>query len=282
MTAPLTVVSPGVLTTVQDAGRLGFAHLGVPVSGAADVRSLEAANLLVGNPAHTPALECLGGGLEMLVSERTVLAVAGASVVVHVGGVPAPFGRPFAAAPGQRVSLSAVRSGARVYLAVAGGVAVETVLGSSATDTLSGLGPPPLHAGDQIGIGSGDGSVVGRREAIPPRAPVTSLRVEPGPRGDWFAPDALARLASHDYEVSPDSNRVGVRLVGTPIHPVVDDQLPSEGMVRGAVQIPPSGQPIVFGPDHPTTGGYPVLAVLVDPDEVGQLLPGARIGFVLV
>ncbi len=282
MTGALTIVSPGPLTTVQDAGRHGWAHLGVPPSGAADAGSLHAANRLVGNAPGSAALECLGGSLELVASERSVLAVTGAAAAVHVGGVAAPFGRGFVAGAGQRVSIGPVRSGARVYVAVAGGVDVPHVLGSAATDTLSGLGPAPLSAGGEIRIGHGGVPAPTASRPVAPRAPVTTLAVVPGPRVDWFASDALDVLTTGTYEVSTDSNRVGVRLHGTAVRPVVESQLPSEGMVRGAVQIPPSGQPIVFGPDHPTTGGYPVLAVVLDPDDVGQLLPGARIGFVLV
>lgn len=282
MTALLTVASPGPLTTVQDGGRPGWSHLGVPPSGAADAGALAAANRLAGNAPSAAALECLGGGLELTVSERSVLAVTGAAVAVHVGGVPAPFGRGFVAGAGQRVSLGPVRSGARAYVAVAGGVDVTHVLGSAATDTLSGLGPAPLRAGDELRIGDGGVTAPTASRPVAPRAPVSTLGVVPGPRLDWFAADALETLMSTPYEVSADSNRVGVRLSGAPVRQVVDDQLPSEGMVRGAVQIPPSGQPIVFGPDHPTTGGYPVVAVVVDADDVGQLMPGARLRFVLV
>jgi biotin-dependent carboxylase-like uncharacterized protein len=171
--------------------------------------------------------------------------------------------------------------GARVYVAVAGGVVVDPVLGSRATDTLSGLGPAVVRVGDLLPVGPGRGPVTGAE--APPGAvggPVV-LRCRPGPRVDWFTGEALRTLAAAPYVVHADSDRVGLRLTGPALDRARPDELPSEGLVLGAVQVPADGQPLVFLNDHPTTGGYPVVAV-VHPDDVprcAQVLPGDVVRF---
>jgi biotin-dependent carboxylase-like uncharacterized protein len=173
--------------------------------------------------------------------------------------------------------------GLRSYLAVRGGIAVPPVLGSRSTDQLSGIGPAPLRAGDLLPVGG-----LGREAAQPWPEPARAwpaadrpavLRVLPGPRPEWFAPDALAGIAGATYTVTPASNRVALRLDGPPVPRVDRGELPSEGLVRGAVQVPPDGRPVVFGADHPVTGGYPVVAVVLprDLDLAAQLPPGAQV-----
>ncbi|WP_049575399.1 biotin-dependent carboxyltransferase family protein, partial [Nonomuraea sp. SBT364] len=183
---------------------------------------------------------------------------------------------------GGEVALGAPVWGLRTYLAVRGGVAVEPVLGSRSTDSLSGLGPPPLAAGTVLPVGGADGlAEVGVDLAPLPGPGPAVLRVWPGPRDDWFAEGALASLCGGPYVVSQDSNRVGVRLRGAELARSRKGELPSEGMVTGAVQVPPSGQPIVFLADHPPTGGYPVIAVVREADlgVAAQVRPGDVVRF---
>lgn len=276
----LRVLRPGPLTTVQDEGRGGLASIGVSPSGAADRRSYRLANRLAGNASGAAALEVTGGGL-VLRAEHDVLAA--------VTGAPCPGAPQNASAwlrAGDELSLGTPERGLRTYVAVRGGLDVAPVLGSCSTDVLSGLGPPRLRAGDVLRAG--------RAAAEPPPvdvAPVppvgaaagetVTVRVLPGPRRDWFTPDAWTRLTDARYRVASDTNRVGVRLDGPVLQRSVTGELPSEGIVRGAVQVPSSGQPLVFLADHPTTGGYPVLAYVVDTDAdlVAQLRPGDAVRF---
>lgn len=284
MTVTLTVVDPGPLTTVQDQGRRGFAHLGVPRSGALDGAAARYANRLVGNPEDAAVLETTLGGVELRVDGPTVAAVAGAAAPVTVDGRPRPFAEPVRLRAGQTLAVGGAASGLRSYVAFSGGVDVDPVLGSRSTDTLSGLGPAPLTAGTRLALGRPAGDPHPVDVPVVLRHPETvRLRLHPGPRLDWFAEDALARLAGESYTVSTRSNRVGVRLEGDPLPRRHRSELPSEGMVLGAVQVPASGQPVVFLNDHPTTGGYPVVGV-VSPDDLGacaQLRPGNTVRFVL-
>ena len=276
----LTVHAAGPLTTVQDRGRFGLAHLGVPRAGPLDRPAAELANRLVGNGADAALLEVTGGGLVLTTDAGAWVAVTGAAVPVEVDGAPRGLLRAEWVPAGGRLRLGAPATGVRSYLAVAGGVDVAPVLGSRATDTLAWVGPPRVEDGTTLPVGSPPGPPAPLdTPRTPRRGPV---RVWPGPRADWFADDALARLCVAPYVVGADSNRVGLRLEGEPPGRVRDDELASEGMVLGAVQVPPGGQPVVFLADHPPTGGYPVLAV-VHPDDLwqcGQLRPGEQLRFV--
>jgi biotin-dependent carboxylase-like uncharacterized protein len=276
----LTVELAGPLTTVQDRGRTGLAHLGVPRAGPLDRPAAELANRLVGNGADAALLEVTWGGLELTTDHGVWLAVTGADVPVEVDG--AERGRNGAEwlPAGGRLRLGPPAHGVRSYVAVAGGIDVTPVLGSRSTDTLAWVGPPRVADGTTLPVGSPAASPAALDTPRPP-AP-GPLRVSPGPRVAWFGDDALERLCAAPYVVTADSNRVGLRLDGDPPARVRDDELPSEGMVLGAVQVPPGGQPVVFLADHPTTGGYPVLAV-VHPDDLwqcGQLRPGEELRFV--
>ena len=170
--------------------------------------------------------------------------------------------------------------GVRSYLAVRGGITVEPVLGSRATDLLSGIGPAALRPGDELPVGH-PGPPLPGVDLAPPHQPRKALAITPGPRRDWFSDQAWTDLVHQPWTVSPDGNRVGVRLRGRPAGPAVTDELPSEGLVRGAVQVPASGEPLIFLADHPVTGGYPVIAVLTDraADHAAQLRPGDRVRF---
>ncbi len=278
----IEVVRAGVLATVQDLGRPGLAALGVPVSGAADAAAFTLANRLVGNAEGAAGLELTFGGALLRFARSAWIAVTGAPAPWTLDGRPSPVNAPCFVPAGAVVDVGVPARGLRTYLAVRGGIAVEPVLGSRATDLLSGLGPPPLAPGTRLPVGKEAGEFPRVDVAPvpePPDEPV--LRVLPGPRDDWFAPDALALLTGSRYEVTSRSNRVGVRLAGPALTRVREGELPSEGMVTGALQIPPDGRPILFLTDHPTTGGYPVLAVVTTRDLplAAQLRPGDPLRF---
>ncbi|VVJ15250.1 Allophanate hydrolase 2 subunit 2 (EC [Amycolatopsis camponoti] len=271
----LEVVRPGFTTTVQDLGRPGHAALGVGRSGAADRASFRLANRLVGNPADAAALEVTLGGLVLRASAVTTVAVTGALCPVSPGGMNAPM----TLWPGDELVLGTASHGLRCYVAVRGGIDVTPVLGSRSTDTLGKLGPPPLAAGMLLPVGTPGAFPVAdlAPRAALPAAPV--LRVTPGPRRDWFtSPDDLLSTV---YTVSPDSDRVGIRLTGPPLSRAREGELPSEACVPGSVQVPPSGRPILFHADSPTTGGYPVIAVVEedDLDVAAQLRLGQTVSF---
>src|SRR3954470_12449468 len=235
----------GPLTTVQDLGRPGFAHLGVPRSGALDADALRSANRLVGNDDGTAGLETTLGGCAVRPGRDAVVAVTGAAARVRVDRVEVPFGAAVAVSTGSVLDVGAARGGVRSYLAFDGGVAVEAVLGSRSTDTLSGLGTPKLTDGMTAPLGApGAASASRSGETVPASAAGTDLLVLLGPRDDWFA-DATALFAA-EWTVTPMSNRVGLRLSGPALTRAVQGELPSEGVVLGAVQVPADGQPIVF------------------------------------
>lgn len=278
----IEILRPGPFTTVQDLGRPGRAALGVGCSGAADRASLRLANRLVGNVEGAAALELTYGGLCARFGAAAVVALTGAPCPVTVGGRMAGMDGPIAVRAGQELVVGMPTAGLRTYVAVRGGIGVPAVLGSRSTDTLSGIGPPVPQPGTRLPVG-GQGAGFPNVDLAPRRAleaePVLQLR--PGPREDWFEPGALAALCSSAYEVGAQSNRIGVRLGGRVLRRAAAGELASEGVVRGALQVPPDGLPIVFLADHPVTGGYPVIAVLDDAgvDRAGQLRPGDRVRF---
>ncbi|MET8411240.1 biotin-dependent carboxyltransferase family protein [Streptomyces sp. NPDC005195] len=281
----LSVARAGALTTVQDQGRPGHAHLGVPRSGALDAPAAALANRLVGNPVEAAVLETTLDGCALRPRSPVTMAVTGAPCPVAVDGRPAPWGAPVRVPAGALLDVGAARAGLRSYVAVSGGVAVEPVLGSRSTDLLSGLGPPPLTDGTVLPLGH-PGHVPARVDVVPHPGPPAELvlRVTPGPRDDWFTASALRTLTTAAYRVSSASNRIGLRTQGPPLERAVSGELPSEGMVLGAVQVPPDGRPVVFLADHPTTGGYPVIAVVraADLSAAAQAVAGTPVRFLVV
>lgn len=274
----IDVVRAGPLTTVQDLGRSGFAHLGVPRSGALDPAALRHANRLVGNLDGAAALETTLGGCAVRLRRAAVVAVTGAAARVRVDRAEVAFGAAVEVAAGSVLDVGAARGGVRSYLAFAGGVAVVAVLGSRSTDTLSGLGPPKLADGMTLPLGdAGPGSPVPAGTEAERGGGDPELLVRLGPRDDWFADAAV--LFAAGWTVTPLSNRVGLRLTGPPLDRVVHRELPSEGVVLGAIQVPADGQPLVFLADHPTTGGYPVIGVVDDVTPLAQARPGATVRF---
>ncbi|HEX2357186.1 MAG TPA: biotin-dependent carboxyltransferase family protein [Micromonosporaceae bacterium] len=278
----IEVLRAGPLTTVQDSGRPGWAHLGVPRSGALDQPALVLANRLVGNPDGAAGLESTLTGCAVRVRSARTVAVTGALAAVRVAGRAVEPAVPVPVSAGDVVEVGPARIGVRSYLAFGGGIMVESVLGSRSTDILSGLGPRPLRDGDLLPLGR-PGPAPSTLDAVPAALAAVELRlrVRLGPRADLFTAEALARLLAEAYTVTPVSNRVGTRLAGPALTRADAAELPPEGIVLGAVQVPPNGQPLVFLADHPTTGGYPVVAV-VDAAGVAALAqarPGATVTF---
>lgn len=287
--AAVEVVRPSLQLLVQDAGRPGHAALGVSASGAADRTALRDANRAVGNAPSAAALESAGGAA-LRFRGAGVAAVTGAIgelVLTDAAGVTrtVAHGVPFATFDGDELQLGHPVRGIRYVIGMRGGAATASALGSRATDTLAGLGPAPLTAGDVVGIGDQavravDDLAVPR--ALPASGELVELDITLGPRDDWFTPEALTVLTGQEWQVTSRSDRVGVRLHGErPLERAVGGELPSEGAVTGALQVPPDGQPVLFLPDHPLTGGYPIIGALTDSclDVAGQLPPGARIRF---
>ena len=280
MNAVLAVEASGPLALLQDLGRPGLAHLGVSPSGAADRTAHRLANRLVGNPESAATVEVTLGGLVVRTTTTLFVAVTGAATTLRVDGVPTASHSTLALPPGSRLRVEPPPDGLRSYLAVRGGFAVPVVLGSRSRDVLAELGPAPLAAGDELAIGTPTLPLPDTERTLAP-PPTTTLAVRPGPRRDWFTDPAWVRLLSSTWSVSTNLDRVAVRLAGPPLERRTTDELPSEGLVRGAVQVPASGQPLIFGPDHPVTGGYPVIGVLTPAaaDAAAQLRPGDRITF---
>lgn len=280
----LDVLSPGPLATVQDLGRPGLAHLGVTESGAADRRSHTLANRLVANPDSAATLEITMGGFAARIHGGPVeIAVTGATAVGRIDGVRFAHNSVVWVADGRLITLDAPPAGLRSYLAIRGGLEPQPVLGSRSFDTLAGLGPAPLRAGARVPVGR-PGETFPHVD-LAPVAPIgggaVTVQVVPGPRQDWFVDPAA--LLHRQWVVSDRSDRIGVRLTGDPLAlRWPERQLPSEGTVRGAIQVPPNGRPVILGPDHPVTGGYPVIAVLADADTdaMAQLRPGQALRLV--
>jgi len=278
----LTVVAPGIQTLIQDAGRPGFGSSGVGRSGAFDRAALRQANLLVGNPQGASGLEVLGGGLRLRATHEHVLAVTGAIGAVLVDGHSVEHGRPFVVFADAEVTLGSFDVGLRAYLAVSGGLLADEVLGSCSSDTLSGLGPAPVSAGTKLRCGFPSGSPL---DGVDVPALIasgsTDVDIVLGPRDDWFTDTAHARLCASAWTVTPTSNRIGIRLDGPELDRARDGELPSEPCVFGSIQVTSAGLPVVLGPDHPVTGGYPVIAVVADRhlDRLAQLRPGEVLRF---
>ncbi|NYF15323.1 KipI family sensor histidine kinase inhibitor [Microbacterium sp. AK009] len=282
--AALLVEAPGLLATVQDLGRPGSAALGIARSGAMDRRALGAANRLVGNPEEAAAIEVTLGGFRAVALADLWFAVTGGGGPLRLAGRDID---PYVAhrwPAGAELEVGWIERGARAILALRGGVDAPILRGSRAADILSGLGPAPLAAGDVVSVGPAPVTPVPPAPDAPWGAPDgDDLEVDlaPGPRADWFTADARAALFDATWTVSGAADRVGIRLDGPALARARGDELPSEGMVPGALQVPPSGRPTILGPDAPVTGGYPVIAVVTDAarDALAQARPGSRIRF---
>lgn len=293
--AGLAIVQPGLQALLQDLGRHGQAGQGVSASGAMDRAALRAANRLVGNAADAACIEVAQGGFVLRSQGDTVVAITGAAGPLTLI---APDGRrwavprhtPVALGDGDRLQLGEPEAGVRSYIALRGGIDRAPVMGSLAFDTLAQVGPPPLAAGDLLPVRTAAGlQAVGDAELRPAELPrsgaLVTLDIQLGPRTDWFTPEAVALLAAQEWTVTPQSNRVGLRIQGAePLTRAVNAELPSEGTALGAIQVPASGQPVLFLADHPLTGGYPVIGCIAPwhLDLAGQIPVGARIRFHVV
>ncbi|WLR94882.1 5-oxoprolinase/urea amidolyase family protein [Shinella zoogloeoides] len=292
-TPQFKVLAAPMPAVFQDLGRFGQTGQGVSASGALDRGAFNAANRIVGNPAGTPALELTLGGFSFESNVRAVIGLAGAACPVTVrdgAGRDREFAayRPIALEPGDVVTIGHPKRGMRAYLSVRGGFDVAPVLGSAATDTLAVVGPAPVTAGTVLALKSGrDGlASVSIDEApafvAPSAADVVTLDVVLGPRTDWFTQKGIDTLTGQLWQVTPQSSRVGIRLAGdVPLERKDSAELPSEGTATGAIQVPHSGQPVLFLADHPLTGGYPVIGAVAEYhlDLAGQIPINAKICF---
>ncbi len=285
----IEVVRAPLQLLVQDAGRPGHAALGVSASGAADRTAMRDANRAVGNASDAAVLESVGG-VALRFHGAGVAAVTGAIgevMLTDAGGDarPVAHGAPFATADGDELSLSDPGRGVRYVIGVRGGIVAASALGSLARDTLAGIGPAPLTAGDVVAVGTAATESVEPHpitRPLPASDDIVELSITLGPRDDWFTAAAIDTLTRQEWAVTPHSDRVGIRLRGeVPLERAIEGELPSEGVVTGAIQVPADGQPVLFLPDHPLTGGYPVIGALTDSslDLAAQLPPGVRIRF---
>ena len=264
----LRIVQVGFATTVQDHGRMGLAHLGVPTGGAVDRRTHDLMNRLVGNAPGAATIETMGA----LIVEALRPVVVASSTDASRQTVGA----------GTHIRIDAPPGAVWAYLAVRGGIAVDDVLGSRSQDTLGGVGPPALAAGAALAVGPDPGTPLDADHAPPRSAADVRVRVWDGPQHDWFIGGTQC-LIRRPWRVTSELSRVGVRLEGGAfdVSTRSQDQMPSIGLTAGAVQVTPSGEPIVMLANHPTTGGYPVIAV-VEPDDLPDLVqcrPGASVRF---
>jgi len=286
----IEVIKPGWFTTVQDRGRYGSQHEGVPVSGAMDRFAVVVGNRLVGNHDQAAVLECTLKGPELLFQEGTVIAITGADLSPTIDDRSVPLWTCLTVPRHSRLRFGTRRSGFRAYLAMAGGIDVPMVLGSRSTHCSSatgGLQGRPLQPGDILSTGqSGKPTkqLIGKRlpERLRPRyEPSTTLRVIPGPQQEYFSEDALTALTSSSYTITPQSDRMGYRLAGPKIVRAGSTRFISDGAVMGAVQVPSNEQPLLLMADGQTTGGYPKIAVVISADLplAAQLMPGETIRF---
>ena len=283
----IQVQTPGLLTTVQDLGREGFGPIGVSASGAADPISLRLGNRLVANPEGAAGLEMMLLGGTFLFPQGAILAPTGSDFGATLDDAAIDLETSVEVRPGQTVRLGPTRSGARCYLCVQGGIAVAPFLRSASTHVLSGLGGfegRPLRKGDVLHIGPATKPF--RKRTIAPQvserlSPRKVLRVTPGPQVDWFSELSLRSFYAGTYRVGEQSNRMGLRLEGSPLSQRADRQMITEGVSLGAVQAPPGGSPIILFVEQQTTGGYPKIANVISADlhRVGQLRPRDEIRF---
>ncbi|MCH6232021.1 urea amidolyase family protein [Microbacterium sp. CFH 31415] len=284
VTRGLVVTEPGLLATLQDAGRSGAASMGVAGSGALDRAALRTAHRLLGNPEDATGIEITMGGFRAVARRDLWFAVTGAWGPVRLDGREVDPYEAHEWPSGAELHVDWFAHGARAYLAVRGGLEGPTVLGSRSTDVMAGLGPEPLRAGTEVGVADAASAPIPPSLFAPWGAPhddELEIELAPGPREDWFTPEALTTLYESVWTVSNHADRVGARLDGPELVRVRTGELPSEGMVAGALQVPPSGRPTILLADGPVTGGYPVIAVVTDAslDLVAQARPGTRIRF---
>lgn len=285
------VLRPGLLTTVQDLGRVGYQEYGVSVSGAMDRPALLVANRLIGNPDGAAGLECTIQGPELRFEEDTTIAVTGADLSAALDGTPLPLWEGVSVRAGSVLAFGRRRSGARAYVAIAGGLDVPAVLGSRATHLrtrMGGLAGEPLKRGQRLRLGSRP-AVSGRTVRAPAfvlglyrEAP--TLRLVRGPQFHRLSPQAAVALTAMRFRIAPESDRMGYRLAGARIKLGAAPPMVSEASPQGSLQVPPDGRPILLMADHQTTGGYPIVGIVcsLDLSLAAQLMPGDSVDFSFV
>jgi biotin-dependent carboxylase-like uncharacterized protein len=268
--------------TLQDQGRIGYANIAVPTSGAFDQKSHQLANRLIGNFPNACAIESLRGSFEFGTDSELVISATGAPASVQVDGREHEMFRSIFVPAGSVVSVSPGSLGMRTYLAIRGGIVGNQIMGSSSYDELSQIGTPPIKPGDKFSVENQvAGSITG--DYIPGSVitglNTVELETMPAPRWSGFSNSDI--LFTSEYQVTSSVNRVGLRLSGPALVWNSESRLASEGVVTGAIQIPVDGMPLIFGPDHPTTGGYPVVAVVSRSslDLLAQTAPGTVVRF---
>ncbi len=287
----LEVLSPGILTTVQDLGRGGYARWGVAPSGAVDALAARAANLLVGNPEGSAVLETTLLGLRLRLLRDTRLAVCGADLQANLDGQALPLWRSVSVRSGRILTFAGPRWGLRAYIAVAGGIDVPAVLGSRSTNLASGFGGfqgRPLRRGDVLAAGEPPPTEIEREfdsAAAGYDGPPWRLRILWGPQDEFLAEEGRERFLTTAFTVSPDSDRTGIRLEGTavPVQPGTPDSIISEGILSGAIQLPADGRPIIVLAET-ASGGYrkPATVIAADLHRLGQIMPGDEVRFAAV
>lgn len=280
--AAAAVIASGLLSTHQDLGRPGHLAEGIALSGAADRSALRTANRLVGNREGATGIEITMGGLRLRARRDLWIAVTGAWGPVHIDGREVDAYRAHRWPEHAELHVGWFTHGARGYLAIRGGIGGPRMVDSRSTDLMAGLGAAPLADGDELTLADAVAAPIPPAIAGPwgpPHDDELVIELAPGPRGDWFA--EMAPLFETVWAVSSRADRVGIRLEGPPLVRTRTDELPSEGMLPGAVQVPPDGLPVILGPDGPVTGGYPVIAVVTDAsrDALAQARPGTRLRF---
>lgn len=288
--AVFKITAASLQMLMQDEGRFNQSKIGVGSAGALDLASMHLANRIVGNPINTAVIELLNGGLKAKVQAAVILAVTGAISnirVKFVDGQTADFAscQPIALDVGDEFHIQTPTAGLRNYLSIRGGFALKPVLNSYSFDSLAVLGPAPLKVGNVLYQGNATTSNISH-ETAPTHLPIAGETVEldivMGPRTDWFEPNSVDRLCQQLWLVTNESNRVGLRLAGVmPLVRCISHELESEATAIGALQIPPSGQPVLFMNDHPLTGGYPVIASVAKHhwDLLAQIPVGCQIKF---
>lgn len=297
----LEVTAAALPALVQDLGRPGHAAIGVTASGALDRAAVQTANVLAGNAPNFPALEIAFGNFAFKSLDDAVIALTGAPVTITVTRASgeifdAALHEPIDLRSGDSVKLGYPAQGVRTYLAVQGGIDAPQILGSASRDVLAALGPAPVIKGSILAIGRAPTDraasaalhtpvTAHARQSLPQAGDEVVLDIFVGPRADWFTADALQQLCNQSWRVTPQSNRVGIRLHGEKaLARQRTEELPSEGMASGAIQVPHDGQPVLLLADHPVTGGYPVIAVVAEYhlDLAGQIPPSAKIRFRMI
>lgn len=286
-----TILDPGALTTVQDAGRIGWGRYGIPPSGPMDPVAFVAANRLVGNPANAAGLEITLTGPSLRAWRDCLVAVCGADFELWAGKLAVPMGHAIYVRAGYTLRFGRRHNGARAYLAVDGGIDVPAYLGSRATYLKGGFGGlegRALRPGDQLPLGNRRGSspIIGAGVCRPTVSPTKNptLRAVIGPQADHFSTETIESFFGNGYTVTASADRMGIRLQGARLHHIREAGIISDGIVTGCVQIPPNGQPIAMMVDHQTIGGYPKIATVIRADLplLAQCLPGDEVRFARV